>query len=318
MPKRAAPKRRRRARRPVSIRQWIRWTAQRLRRARLYFGHGTGNARDEAAWLIGHIAGLAPAALEDHLTQSLTAAQRARVPVLVRRRIATRKPLAYLINESWYAGERLYVDERVIVPRSHLAEFIGERLRPWIAGARVRRVLDLGTGSGCIAVAAARAFPQARVEASDVSNDALAVAAINLRRLQLTRRVRLVQSDLFGNLGGSIYDVILSNPPYVQRPAWARLPREYRHEPALALVAGDDGLEVIVRILAAAADHLAAGGVLVVETGNSAARLQKIFTRVPFMWLTTAGGDESVFLLTAEQLAQHRPLFADVLRRRAR
>lgn len=263
--------------------------------------------------MIGHVAGAAPSELRNRLKRKLEPAAGARVRALVRRRIDTRTPLAYLLNEAWFAGECFYVDARVLVPRSHLAEFIGERLQPWIAAERVRRVLDLGTGSGCIAVAAARAFPGARVDASDISADALAVAAINVDRHGLSKRVRLIQSDVFDRLGDARYDVIVSNPPYVERSAVRKLPAEYRHEPALALVAGRDGLEILIRMLARAADYLNPGGVLVVETGNSAARLQRRFPRVPFVWLASATGDESVFVLTAEQLREQRAVFADAL-----
>lgn len=310
---RTAKKRPRRARAPVSVDQWIAWVSRRLAGAKLHFGHGTDNALDEAAWLVGHVTGITPGELRLNLNRSLTPAQRRQTLALVQQRARQRKPLAYLINEAWFAGEQFYVDERVIVPRSHLAEFIRERLQPWIAPARVQRVLDLCTGSGCIAVAAARAFPSARVDASDVSPDALAVAAINVDRSELWEQVRLIRSDLFGALANAIYDVILSNPPYVERAALSKLPAEYRHEPTLAFIAGDDGLAIIKRILAEAADHLTPGGVLVVETGNSAEQVRRVYARVPFVWLTTTTGDESVFLLTAEQLAHYRREFLNAL-----
>jgi len=285
--------------------------ARRFARARLTYGHGTDNASDEAAWLVAAVAGVAPAELARHRRRRLTPAERARLHTLMRARIDTRKPLAYLLEHAWFAGERFYVDERAIVPRSHLAEFIRERLQPWIDPARVRRILDVGTGSGCIALAAARAFPAARVDAADISADALAVAATNrAQRPELARRVRLVESDLFAALGQERYDVILSNPPYVAPTALARLPAEYRHEPAVALAGGRDGLAIVCRLLAAAGEHLAPGGVLLVETGNSAERLQRRFPRIAFTWLTTVSGDESVFLLTREQCVEHRAAFA--------
>lgn len=288
----------------------IRWAAQRLDAADVFFGHGTDNARDEAAWLVGGALRLSPMELDAALTRKLSGAERMRVGDLIDARIATRKPAAYLLNEAWFAGECFYVDERVIVPRSHIGEFVRERLQPWIAPTRVRRVLDLCTGSGCIAIAAARAFPDAQIDASDISADALAVARINIERHQLTGRVRLVESDLFAALAGTRYDVILTNPPYVAANEMATLPAEYRHEPTLALVSGARGLDAITRILAHAHAHLEPGGILLAETGNSCAALQKCFADVPFLWLTTATGDESVFLLTAEQIATYRARFA--------
>jgi ribosomal protein L3 glutamine methyltransferase len=287
----------------------IRRTAVRFRRARLYFGHGTETALDEAAWLVGHVSEIAPRALESSLARTLTAAQTRRLDALVAERLSTRQPLAYLLKEAWFAGLRFYVDERAIVPRSLTAEFILERFAPWVEPGKVRRILDLCTGSGCMAIALARAFPKARVEAVDISDEALAVARINVRRHRLTKRVRLVRSDLFERLRGRRYDLIVSNPPYVAEGEMKTLPREYRREPRLALVAGRSGLDVIVRILAEAADHLTPRGILVVETGNSHARLQAAFPRVPFVWLTTSTGDDSVFLLTAAEAAAHRAAF---------
>lgn len=291
-----------RANRPATIAQIIRRVAGRFARARLYFGHGTETALDEAAWLVGHVAGVAPSELEAHPDATLTAAQAQHLEQLTRARITTRAPLAYLLHEAWFAGRRYYVDERVLVPRSLIGEFIVERFQPWIDAGRVRRVIDIGTGSGCIAIALARAFTKARVDATDISRAALAVAKINVARHRLGRRVRLVESDVYAALDRTRYDVIVSNPPYVARRALTRLPAEYRHEPAGALAAGRDGLEIIERLLTGARAHLQPGGLLVVETGNSCARVAKRFPLLPFTWLTTERGDESVFLLTAEQL----------------
>jgi ribosomal protein L3 glutamine methyltransferase len=289
---------------PATVRDWILRAERRLRRARLHYGHGTDHPRDEAAWLVAHAIGVAPARLAARLHRPVTAAQTERVRALVGARIATRQPLAYLLREAWLAGLRFYVDERVLVPRSLLAEFIGERFRPWIEPARVRRVLDLGTGSGCLAIACARAFPRARVDAVDVSAAALAVARINVRRHRLARRLRLIRSDLFERLSGRRYDLIVSNPPYVSAREMKRLPAEYRHEPPLALAAGREGLDVLTRILAEAGRRLNPGGLLVAETGASRAALARRFPRLPFVWLASAGGDESVFLLAAEALAR--------------
>jgi ribosomal protein L3 glutamine methyltransferase len=295
---------------PQTLADWIRWAEHRLKRARLYYGHGTETALDEAAWLVGHAAGCAPAELDSHLNDPLSPLQQETLRTQLEARIATRKPLAYLLKEAWFAGHSFYVDERVLVPRSITGEYILERFQPWIAPDRVRTALDLCTGSGCIAIALAHAFPPARVDATDISDDALAVARINVERHGLRERVKLVKSDLFAQLAGVRYDLIVTNPPYVARADMESLPREYRHEPALALAAGESGLDVIVKILAHAADHLQPDGVLVAEVGNSHVALAQTFPTVPFLWLTSASGDESVFLLTAAQLAQHRARFA--------
>ncbi len=294
---------------PVALADLIGWIAERFDDAGLYFGHGTDNALDEAAWLGCHALDIAPAALDYHLEDTLAPPVRERMLALARARIGTRKPLAYLLNEAWFAGRRFYVDERVIVPRSHLGEFVLEQFQPWIEANRVQRVLDLCTGSGCIAIAVAHAFPTARVDASDISEDAVAVAAINVAQHGLEARVHLYKADCYDGLADARYDVILSNPPYVHPNEIDSLPAEYRHEPTLALVSGNDGLALVRRLLAGAARRLAPHGILLVETGNSADALQTAYPDVPFTWLTTSTGDESVFLLTAEQLAQHQALF---------
>lgn len=294
---------------PQTLADLIGWIAERFDGAALYFGHGTDNALDEAAWLACHVLELMPEALDDHLEDTLAPATRARMLDVARRRIESRKPLAYLINEAWFAGRRYYVDERVIVPRSHLGEFVLERFQPWIDSSRVRRVLDVCTGSGCIAIAAAHAFPEAAVVGTDVSPEALAVAAHNVAQHALNARVTLYRADCYEGVPAARYDVILSNPPYVHPDEIATLPEEYRHEPSLALVSGDDGLALVRRLLAGAAARLAPHGILLVETGNSAEALQAAYPLVPFTWLTTSTGDESVFLLTAEQLTQYQAQF---------
>jgi ribosomal protein L3 glutamine methyltransferase len=298
---------------PQTAADWIGWAEERFLEADLRFGHGTDNALDEAAWLVGSALDLSPDALESALEQRPTPGQQSRIRTLVDERISTRKPLAYLLKEAWFAGRRYHVDERVIVPRSHLAEFIQERFQPWIAPGRVTRVLDLCTGSGCIAIAVAHAFPAARVDAVDLSPDALAVAAINVEKHAVGNRVALIQSDLYQALAERRYDVIISNPPYV--PAWEmrELPAEYRHEPDMALEAGEGGLEIVLRLLAGAPDHLEPGGILLAEVGNSCTALQEALPAVPFLWLTTASGDESVFLLTAKELLTHRDAFARLI-----
>jgi ribosomal protein L3 glutamine methyltransferase len=288
------------------VAETIRAVARRFGRAKLYFGHGTETAQDEAAWLVGHALRIAPERLAERLNKAVPPAALKKIDTLATARIQTRRPLAYLLKEAWFAGRKFYVDERVIVPRSLTGEFIAEQFQPWIDTKRVRRILDLCTGSGCMAIACAQAFPRARVDAADLSGEALAVARLNVKRHRLGRRVRLVRSDLFQALKGRRYDVIVTNPPYVARAEMKSLPREYLHEPELALVSGRDGLDAIVRILADAARHLNPGGILVGEVGNSAPTLQGKFPSVPFVWLTTSTGDESVFLLTAEELEKHK------------
>lgn len=288
----------------------IHWVEKEFARAGLYYGHGTDNALDEAAWLVGTALNFAPQELEDHLDDEPAPAQQDIIRALAEARIASRRPLAYLLNEAWFAGLKFYVDERVIVPRSLTADFIAEQFQPWIDPLGVRRILDLCTGSGCMAIALAYAFHDARVDAADISEAALAVARINVENHGMPERVRLVRSDLFSGVSGERYDLIVTNPPYVARAEMETLPPEYRHEPALALASGTLGLDAITGILAETPAHLNPGGVIVAEVGNSAERLQEKFPSVPFTWLTTSSGDESVFLLTEEQLRQHHAAFA--------
>ena len=294
---------------PRSVRDFIYLIERRFAKAKLYFGHGTANARDEAAWLVASVLDIPFAGLDAHAERVLTEPERKSVLDLAETRIAARKPLAYLLHEAWFAGLKFYVDERVIVPRSLIGEFINEQFQPWINAARTQRILDLCTGSGCIAIAAALAFPHAQVDGADISDDALEVARINVERHRLGARVQLVQSDLFQGLAGRHYDLILSNPPYVDAPDMAALPAEYRHEPALALASGEHGLNAIVRILGAAAAHLNPDGALIAEVGNSCTALQQHFPDVAFVWLTGDSGDESVFLLSAAELARHAARF---------
>jgi ribosomal protein L3 glutamine methyltransferase len=294
---------------PRTVADFIGWTEQRFAGAGLYFGHGTDNPLDEAAWLVGSALKLTPPELEEHLEDELTPPQQDAIRALVDSRIRTRQPLAYLLKEAWFAGLKFYVDERVIVPRSLTAEFIAEQFQPWIDPVRVRRILDLCTGGGCMAIACTYAFPEASVDAVDISDAALAVARINVENHGFNERVRLLRSDLFSALKDERYDLIVTNPPYVAQVEMAALPPEYRHEPTLALASGAQGLDAIIRILAEAPSHLNPGGILVAEVGNSAERLQEKFPAVPFTWLITSAGDESVFLLTTEQLRQYHATF---------
>jgi ribosomal protein L3 glutamine methyltransferase len=287
---------------PRAVRDWWREVARRFTRARLVFGHGTANARDEAAWLLCHVLRVDFGDFASAQDRVPGAAEARRIEALAERRIATRAPLAYVLREAWLQGHRFYVDPRVIVPRSHIAELVPDGLRAWLPRGGPRRILDLCTGSGCLAVLAARAFPRARVDASDVSSAALAVARRNLAAYRLGRRVRLVRSDLFAALAPVRYDLILCNPPYVPAREMRRLPPEYRHEPALALGSGADGLDFLRRLLAQARRHLAPRGVLVVEVGEGRRAVECAFPRVPITWLVTSAGSDLVFAASAPDL----------------
>ncbi len=294
---------------PATLRNVILWGERQLRDAKVVFGHGTDNALDESAWLIGASIGIVPADIDAQLHRMLTEPEQTSARKIVEERITTRKPAAYLLREAWFAGLRFYVDPRVIVPRSLIGEFVLEEFQPWIETSRLRRALDLCTGSGCIAVAIARTFPETRVHAVDISADALDVARINIAAYGLEQHVRLIRSDLFSAIAGERYDLIVSNPPYVGGDELAGLPAEYRHEPELALASGVEGLDAVTRILSQAPDHLVTGGVLIVEVGNSRDALEARFPKTPFTWLTTRSGDESVFLLDKDELTRQRQLF---------
>ncbi|MGH8721155.1 MAG: 50S ribosomal protein L3 N(5)-glutamine methyltransferase [Burkholderiales bacterium] len=277
----------------MTLAELVRGVAQRLRSARLHYGHGTTNARDEAAFLVLRGLGLP---FEAAASAPVADRQVARVRRLLKRRIGERVPVPYLLHEAWLGGEPFYVDRRVIVPRSHIAQLLQERLRPW-SPRPVRRALDLCTGAGCLAVLAAKAFPRARVDAVDLSAAALAVAERNTARHRLRSRVRRLRSDLFSALGRRRYDLIVSNPPYVDARAMRALPREYRHEPRMALAGGGDGLELVRRILRQAHAHLEPRGLLVCEVGRGRRRLERAYPRTPFAWPV-----DQVFVLLREDL----------------
>ena len=276
--------------------------ARALRAARVHFGHGTANARDEAAELVFFVAGLAHARGSSAYPVELRPRQSARIEQLLHRRIAERMPLPYLTHRAFFAGLELYVDERVLVPRSPIAELALNRFAPWARASRVRRILDIGTGSGAIALACARAFPRAQVDAADISAAALQVCRRNVRRLALGRRVTALRSDYFDGVAGRRYDIIVSNPPYVGRDEMRALPPEYRHEPRLGLASGTDGLDSVRAIFAQARSHLEDDGILVVEVGNTEKALLKAFPRLPFVWPRIAMGGGGVFLLNARDL----------------
>lgn len=287
----------------VTVRDWLRFAVSRFNEAKLHFGHGSDNAFDEAAYLVLSSLHLPLDRLEPFLDASLTHGEAEDVLRVVERRVRERIPAAYLTREAWLAGHSFYVDERVIVPRSFIAELLAEQLAPWVEDAdAVSNVLDLCTGSGCLAILAALAFPNAQVDAADLSRDALDVAKRNIDDYGLNARVDPVESNLFAALQGRTYDLIVSNPPYVDAESVAALPPEYRAEPALALGSGADGLDATRRILAAAGTHLKPGGLLVVEIGHNRDALEAAFPALPFVWLDTAGGDGYVFLLRREDL----------------
>jgi ribosomal protein L3 glutamine methyltransferase len=276
--------------------------ARALRRARVYFGHGTADARDEAAELVFYAAGLAHAHGSRAYGTALTPRMVGRIDEMLHRRIAERIPLPYLTHRAFFAGLELYVDTRVLVPRSPIAELVLQRFEPWIDPKRVSRILDLCTGSGAIALACAKAFPRARVDAVDISAAALQVCRRNVRRLGLEKRVSVLKSDYFSAVSGRRYDIIVSNPPYVGLAEMRSLPREYRHEPRLGLASGADGLDSVRAIFASARAHLDEAGLLVVEVGNTEDALLRAFPRLPFVWPKITMGGEGVFLLKAQDL----------------
>lgn len=287
-----------------TLRDFLRLAVTRFNAAGLSFGHGSDNAWDEAVYLCLHTLHLPLDRLEPFLDARLLDDEKYRLLKVLHRRVEERVPAAYITHEAWLGEHRFYVDERVIVPRSFIAELLQEQLAPWIDDPwAVGSVLDLCTGSGCLAILAALAFPDSAVDAIDLSTDALAVARRNVEDYELTDRVNLVHSDLFTNVAGRRYDVIISNPPYVNADSVATLPQEYRHEPEMSLGSGEDGLDATRVILRNAAAHLNPGGLLVVEIGHNRDALEAAYPALPFTWLETSAGDQFVFMLRQEELS---------------
>jgi ribosomal protein L3 glutamine methyltransferase len=286
-----------------TLRDMLRFGVSRFTEAGLFFGHGSDNAWDEAAYLLLHTLHLPIDRLEPFMDARLTSSERADVLEIIGRRISERLPAAYLTNEAWLGDCRFYVDQRVIVPRSHIAELLREQLSPWVEDPwAIRNVLDMCTGSGCLAILAAHAFPEAKVDGVDISPDALMVARRNVDDYDLAARLRLTESNAFAALEGKVYDVIISNPPYVNAESMAALPEEYRREPELALASGEDGLDFTRILLKQAARHLSPKGLLIVEIGHNREALEMAFPDTSFVWLDTSAGDENVFILRREDL----------------
>ncbi len=291
-----------------TILDWIRFANTQFQNHDLFYGHGTDNPWDEAVLLVSASLRMPYDLTPEQGQCRLIDAEKQLLADRIRQRVESRTPVAYLINEAWFAGMPFYVDERVLVPRSPLAEVIQNRVSPWMDGIEPSRILDLCCGSGCIGIASLQAFPEAQLDLADLSGDALDVAQINVERYGLYEQVAMIQSDLFDALQGP-YDLILSNPPYVDAEDLADMPAEYHHEPAMGLGSGDDGLDITRRILAQAADYLSEQGVLVVEVGNSWINLEAAFPEVPFHWVSFEHGGDGVFIFTRADLVRYQSQF---------
>ena len=284
-----------------TIRDVYRWAITEMENADLSYGHGSPDAAEEASFLICRALKLPFERFETFYDAALTHNELVRLVHLIDRRVHDKTPTAYLLKEAWLTGHRFYIDERALIPRSYIAELLEEDLAPWIEDPyAVQSVLDLCTGSGCLAILAKGTFPNAHVTGSDISPDALEVAKINRRDYGLENELELVQGDLFSGLKDRRFELIITNPPYVTTASMARLPAEYRHEPALALGAGDDGMDVVRRILREAKDHLTENGIIVVEVGDGLEAVEAMYPNLPITWLTVSGGDDQVFMARAE------------------
>ena len=296
-----------------TLRDHIRWAVSRFHEADLFFGHGTDNAWDDARQLVLGALHLPFEIADAYLDCRLEEDEQQHLLELIRRRVDERIPTAYLIGEAWFCGLPFMVDERVLVPRSPIAELIARQFEPWLP-ATPARILDLCTGSGCIGIACAYAFPEAEVVLGDLSFEALEVANHNIERHGLEERVYTVQGDGFDGLPGQRFDLIVSNPPYVDAEDFADMPAEYQHEPEMGLACGDDGLDLVRRMLAEAADHLTEKGLLIVEVGNSQVHVEAIYPEVDFTWLEFEQGGHGVFLLAAAQCREYQKLFRSRVR----
>lgn len=292
-----------------TVLDWLRWMTSCFYSEELYFGHGFTEAWDEALQLLLHCLSLPPDSSNEILSSKLLMPEKQCLAQLIYARVRERRPTAYIISQAWFAGMPYYVDERVLIPRSPTAEFIEKQFEPWVQASYVDNILDLCTGSACIAIACAHYFPEAKVDAVDISRDALDVAKINVGDYDLEDRVELVQSDLFDNLQHRRYDLIVTNPPYVDAEEMASLHPEYKHEPFLALEAGEDGLQLALKILATSSEHLTESGILVMELGDSYRHLQSLFPDIPFTWLTPERGGEGILLMSYAELCEYENVF---------
>lgn len=289
-----------------TIKDFIRWGITEFNKAQLFFGHGTDNPWDEAVLLISHVLNFSPDIDPRVIDARLTNKEKIQILEIFNKRIAKQIPAAYLTNEAWFADLPFYVDKRVLIPRSSIGELIQKHFAPWVDYNNVKRILDIGTGCGCIAVACAVAFSQAKVDAVDVSSSALEVAKKNVANYSLGKQITLIQSDVFASVPKGRYDIIISNPPYVSKAELKTIPKEYTHEPKVALDGGATGLDIVLKILKGASEYLSAHGILIIEVGNSESVLREMFPKIPFTWLEFEKGEGGVFLLTAEQLATIR------------
>ena len=294
----------------TTVRDYVRWAVSQLTRSNVCFGHGTDNAFDEAVRLVLHTLGLPLDDAEHFWAAVLTHSERDEVVSVIQQRVEQRMPLPYLTNEAWFAGLPFFVDQRVLIPRSPIAELIEKGFTPWLGEQPIERILDLCTGCGCIGIACAHYFDESQVDLADLSADALAVAKVNIERFELQHRVKAIASDLFQSLPDHKYQLIVSNPPYVDSEDLAAMPREYHHEPAMALGSGTDGLDITRRILATASHYLSDDGVLVVEVGNSAMALENAYPQVAFTWLEFERGGHGVFVFSKAELDDLASCFA--------
>jgi ribosomal protein L3 glutamine methyltransferase len=292
-----------------TIRSWANWGEQAFDNAGLYYGHGTDNPMDEAVYLIAYALKTDFDFTGFDIDKPLGQSDNAAIYALLKSRIVTRKPAAYLVNEAWFAGYPFYVNEHVLVPRSPLAELIAGQFYPWVDASKVKSIIDIGTGSGCIAIACALYLAHCTVDAVDIDEQALSLTQKNIQRHQLQDRVKMIKSDLFSQVPVKAYDIIISNPPYVSEAEYADLPVEYHREPKLGLTAGIDGLDCVRQMLRDAGKYLAEGGVLIVEVGNSQTALEDAFPEVPFTWLEFEHGGSGVFLLDKQQIDEYGSYF---------